>query len=129
MRARRIAVGHLHIECNELGGVATDIGVFARQELHHGAPCLDVNTGVVGGALEVLRAEGVEVIPTVHIDSCASGPLTSDCYRQLKRDVTDPLRATLPVDGVLLLLHGAAAAEDVGDLEGDLLRHLICTRM
>jgi microcystin degradation protein MlrC len=27
----------------------------------------------------------------------------------------------MPVDGVLLPLHGAAAAEDVGDLEGDLL--------
>jgi len=122
VRTRRIAVGHLHIECNELGGVATDIEAFARQELHRGAACLDMDTGVVGGALEALRTEGVELVPTLHADSCAAGPLTSDCYRQLKRDITDPLRAALPVDGVLLLLHGAAAAEDVGDVEGDLLR-------
>jgi microcystin degradation protein MlrC len=115
-------VGHLHIECNELGGVATDIEVFARQDLHRGDACLHVDTGVVGGALEALRAEAAELIPTVHADSCAAGPLTSDCYRQIKRDITEPLRAALPVDGVLLLLHGAATAEDVGDLEGDLLR-------
>jgi microcystin degradation protein MlrC len=114
----RIAVGHLYIECNELGGVPTDLAVFARQELYCGERCLRVDTGVVGGALDALRGDDVEIVPTIHANSCAAGALTTDCYSQLRQEMRDLLRAALPVDGVLLLLHGAGAVEDLGDLEG-----------
>ncbi len=122
MSTCRIAVGHLYIECNELGGVPTDLAVFARQELYRGERCLQVDTGVVGGALEALRANDIEIVPTIHANSCAAGALTTDCYSQLRQEMIDLLRDALPVDGVLLLLHGAGAVEDLGDLEGDLLR-------
>ena len=39
----------------------------------------------------------------------------------LKKDLLKRLADAMPLDGVLLALHGAAAAENVGDLEGDLL--------
>lgn len=44
-----------------------------------------------------------------------------DCYRQLKTELLERLRAALPMDGLLLPLHGAAVVEEIGDLEEDLL--------
>ena len=38
----------------------------------------------------------------------------------MKRRILDGLRAALPVDGVLLALHGAGVADGVEDIEGDL---------
>ena len=117
----RIALGSIIIECNHLGGTPADIDHFRRTELWHGQEILDLKNGVVGGMLNVLAQRKVEVAPLVVATAFPSGPLTSACYRELKTGLLDRLRASLPVDGVLLPLHGAAAAEDAGDLEGDLL--------
>lgn len=42
-------------------------------------------------------------------------------YAALRDELLEGLRATAPVDGVLLLLHGAMAAQDTLDCEGDIL--------
>jgi len=117
----RIAIGSIIIECNHLGGVPANIERFRRCEFRLGPEVLEQRSGVVGGVLSVLREWNAEVVPLLVASAYPSGPLTSACYRELKTDLLDRLRRSLPVDGVLLPLHGAAAAEDVGDLEGDLL--------
>jgi len=117
----RIAIGSIIIECNHLGGTPATIELFRRNELRFGDEILAQKSGVVGGMLGVLRERNVEIAPLVVASACPSGPLTSACYRQLKTELVDRMRRALPVDGVLLPLHGAAAAEDAGDLEGDLL--------
>jgi microcystin degradation protein MlrC len=117
----RIAIGSIIIECNHLGGTPADIDHFRCTELRLGEEILRQESGVVGGMLGVLRERGVDVAPLVVASACPSGPLTSACYRQLKSEMIDRLSRAMPVEGVLLALHGAAAAEDAGDLEGDLL--------
>ena len=47
--------------------------------------------------------------------------MTTECYEALRRDLLAALKAVTPVDAVLLALHGAAVAETVHDIEGDLL--------
>ena len=116
-----IAIGSIFLECNHFGGVRADRESFRRSELFFGDEVLDRNAGTVGGMLHVLRERSVEIRPLLVASACPSGPVTADCYRELKRDLLDRLRATLPVSGVLLALHGAAAVEGIGDLEGDLL--------
>lgn len=117
----RIAIGSIIIECNHLGSTHTDIDDFHRCELWYDSDILQLKNSVVGGVLSVLRTRDAEVLPLVVASSCPGGPLTSACYRELKAGLLDRLREALPIDGVMLPLHGAAAAEDVGDLEGDLL--------
>jgi microcystin degradation protein MlrC len=117
----RIAIGSIIIECNHLGGTPADIEHFRRTELWHDRKILDLKNGVVGGMLSVLGQCDVEVAPLLVASACPSGAMTSACYRELKAGLLDRLRRSRPVDGVLLPLHGAAVAEDVGDIEGDLL--------
>ncbi len=122
MAIPRIAIGSIFTECNQLGGVPIDLGWFERYELHRGDEILTLNTGVVGGMLHVLRARQATPVPLLYASTCPGGWLTCDCYTQLKDELLARLRDALPIDGVLLPLHGAAAAEDVGDLEGDLIK-------
>lgn len=121
--ARTIAVGSLFIECNHLGGTPADLESFRRSELDYGTAVLNRTTGTVGGMLHELRQslEPVDDIPLVVASACPSGPVTAECYDFLKSEMLRLLAEAGPVDGVLLALHGSAAAENAGDLEGDLL--------
>jgi len=117
----RVAIGSILTECNQLGGIPIDITWFERYDLHRGEAVLQIRSGVVGGMLEVLRERRGDVIPLLSASTCPGAYLTTACYTELKTDLLDRLRAALPVDGVLLPLHGAAVAENVPDLEGDLI--------
>ncbi|MFZ4655586.1 MAG: M81 family metallopeptidase [Caldilineaceae bacterium] len=118
---KRVAIGAIFTECNHLGGVPIDLSWFERYELVRGEEILRIDNSVVGGMLQVLREAEVDIAPLLWASTCPGGPLTADCYTQLKTELLDRLRQALPVDGVLLPLHGAAAAEGIGDLEGDLI--------
>jgi microcystin degradation protein MlrC len=117
----RIAIGSILTECNQLGGIPIDITWFERYDLHRGEAVLKVRSGVVGGMLEVLRERQADVVPLLTASTCPGAYLTAACYTALKTELLDRLRAALPVDGVLLPLHGAAVAENAPDLEGDLI--------
>lgn len=118
---KRVALGAIFTECNHLGGVPIDLSWFERYELVRGDAILQIDNSVVGGMLQVLQEANVAVAPLLWASTCPGGPLTADCYTQLKDELLARLRQALPVDGVLLPLHGAAAAEGIGDLEGDLI--------
>ncbi|MBI2806968.1 MAG: M81 family metallopeptidase [Planctomycetes bacterium] len=117
-----IALGSIFTECNHLGGAPTDLACFERYELRRGDEVLEQSTGTVGGMLAVLRARKVNVAPLLVASACPGGPLTAECYAQLKSELLERLATAGHVDGVLLALHGSASAESAGDLEGDLLQ-------
>jgi microcystin degradation protein MlrC len=117
----QIAVGSIFTECNHLGGAPTDLACFQRQELLRGDDMLHQTAGTVGGMLKTVREAGADVRPLLVATACPGGPLTAACYSQLRGDLLERLDRHLPIDGVLLALHGSAAAENAGDLEGDLL--------
>ena len=52
----------------------------------------------------------------------AGGLVTRESYANLKEQLLEPLRNALPVDGVLLDLHGAFAAQSLDDGDGDILQ-------
>jgi microcystin degradation protein MlrC len=98
-----------------------DMSWFERYELCRGDEILDVTTGVVGGMLGVLGERNAITVPLVYASTCPGGLVEAQTYADLKGEIVDRLKASLPVDGVLLPLHGAAAVEDIDDLEGDLI--------
>ena len=120
-QAPRVAVGSLLTECNQFGGSPIDLQWFKRYELCFGADMLTIDTGVVGGALQALADDGAQVLPLLAASTCPGGAITANCYQHLRSEMLDRLRALLPVDGVLLPLHGAAVADGVDDPEGDLV--------
>lgn len=120
----RIAIGAIFTESNHRAGTFTDLACFERSELRRGEEVLTATDGVVGGMVGELRERAAEITPLIVATACPGGILTEDCYRELKTELLVRLEQALPVDGILLPMHGAAAAEGVGDLEGDLLREV-----
>ena len=117
----RIALGSVLTECNQFGGSPIDLDWFARYELCRGDEVLGLEAGVVGGALQSLRSAGAAIAPLISASTCPGGRITADCYQYLRGELLGRLSQALPVDGVLLALHGSAVADGVDDVEGDLI--------
>ncbi len=124
----RIAIGSIFTECNHFCGVALTLTDFERTELRRGEEVLTQSAGTVGGMLHGLRERHCQVAPLLVASACPGGPIAADCYSQMKEELIQRLRSVLPVEGVLLALHGAATAENADDVEGDLIeavRHIV----
>lgn len=117
----RVAVGAIFTESNHLVGTMTGLSCFERTELRRGEEILSATSGVLGGMLAHLRQRNIEIVPLIYASAVPGGPLTRDCYLGLKNDLLARLSAALPVDGVLMPQHGAAAVENIGSLDSDLL--------
>ena len=67
------------------------------------------------------RQEGFELIE----GSCGwaepAGPVVRRDYEEMRDEIIEQLKAAMPVDGVLLGLHGAMIAQGYDDPEGDIL--------
>jgi microcystin degradation protein MlrC len=118
----RIGVGSIFVESNDLVDTRMEISSFERNEFRRGKEVLEASAGVVGGILQILRERATEIVPLLVASAVPGGPLTPECYWKLKSELLGRLKAAMPIDGVILALHGAALAEDVGDVEGDLLQ-------
>jgi len=53
-----------------------------------------------------------------------SGPASLAVYQALRDEILDALHEAMPVDMVILVLHGAMMAQGLDDCEGDLLTHV-----
>lgn len=117
----RIAIGGILTECNHLGGLPIDLSVYQASELYRDNEVLTLENSVVGGMLAALRESDAEPIPLIYASACAGGPITGECYQQLRGEWFERLQQALPVDGVLLPIHGSALAEGLDDPEGDMI--------
>ena len=74
------------------------------------------------GALDVLEAApGIGVVPILLARAGSSAPIVAEAFQSIRAELLRRLRAALPLDGVLLVLHGAMMAEGADDASGDLL--------
>lgn len=120
----RVAVGGIIHETHTFAEPLTELEQFTEQSLYRGAELITALAGTssgVGGMLAGCAAVGIEPVPTLYAAAMPSGMVRGSAYSALRDELIDRLAATLPLDGVLLALHGAMVAEDEPDVEGDLL--------
>jgi microcystin degradation protein MlrC len=121
---RRIAIGGIIHETNTFAPGRTTRVDFARQSLSEGEALIEHMRGTptsMGGSLQGLLQAGYQTVPLLYAGAMPSAIVTRVAYESLRHDMLARLRAALPVDGVLLALHGAMVAEGYDDCEGDLL--------
>lgn len=80
----------------------------------------EANT-IVDGFVRGLRDAGEEMIPLVWLDANTGPPVSRPSFDAITSELLDRLQRVLPVDGVLLSLHGAFAAEGIDDADGAVL--------
>jgi len=121
----RIAMAAFTHEANSFCPVAATQESFEARAYGVGDELYALTVGArtePAGALDVFRAErDVSVIPLLMARAGSSAPITSETYTAIRDELLARLRASLPLDGVLLVLHGAMMAEETDDATGDVL--------
>jgi microcystin degradation protein MlrC len=65
--------------------------------------------------------DGHKIVESICATTEPSAAIVRQVYEEFRDMLLDDLRAALPVDGVMLFLHGAMVAEGYDDCEGDIL--------
>src|SRR4029077_2211891 len=66
----------------------------------------------LGGAIQAAHEAGIEIVPLLYAAAVPSGIVTQEAHHRLSGELSSRLRAPVPVDGVLLTLHGAMVAQN-----------------
>ncbi len=121
----RIAIGQLWQETNTFNPWPTTRGDFEHFGVCRGAELVErmADINELGGFIQSLRAwrEHPEIVGLVRLPAWPAGAATTDTFAWLRDELVDSLRAQLPVDAVLLALHGSLVAETTPDVEGEIL--------
>lgn len=76
--------------------------------------------GFIAGAAEF----GYILHPLIAADATPAGPLTAETYETLVGHLLDALKKALPLDGLLLALHGAMVAEAFPQADAETVRRV-----
>ncbi len=121
----RIAIGGIEHESSSFTPVETGLHEFLAETHFFDADTLRLRSGeantVVDGFISGLHGRGVEIVPLISANAASGGQPTMDAFRQITARLLAPLRAALPVDGVLLSLHGSFSAQGLDDADGAIL--------
>lgn len=122
----RIFAAGIATETNTFAPLPTgmeDFQILRREDMLAGRidhPSLDLSA-VWGKAAQ---AQGHELVCGLTAWAQPSGITLKATYESLRDEMLEDLRAVMPVDVVLLLLHGAMVAEGYDDCEADMIRRV-----
>lgn len=120
----RVFSASLATETNTFGPMPTSLASFRDRGYHKAGEHPDhptLFTGPLWAARLRGKPAGWTLIEGVSAGAQPSGITTRHAYETLRDEVLADLKAALPVDIVLLGLHGAMVADGYDDCEGDLL--------
>lgn len=121
----RIAFAEIAQETDSFSPMVADLSDFESYGLYFGDEILRRMPGVgpIGGFLEIAAAQpgNVDLRPIVRAWGSAGGTITAATLDFLVERLVTGLKQALPLDGIFLSLHGAAAAEQTDDVEGFVL--------
>lgn len=127
----KIAVGGFQHETNTFVSARTGYEDFEAADawpgLTRGPAVFDALEGRnigMAGLLAGALAEGWRVAPLAWCGGGAGGLVTAEAYRRISDLLLADLAAAMPVDGVLLDLHGAMVAEGAADADAAFLRRV-----
>jgi microcystin degradation protein MlrC len=78
----------------------------------------------IGGMIEVLEQEHVEILPVMYAEATPGGTVSADTYKALLQELLQELETSLPVDGCLVVPHGAGVSENFPDMDGHWLNQI-----
>ncbi|HLI66246.1 MAG TPA: M81 family metallopeptidase [Caulobacteraceae bacterium] len=113
----------LATESNSFSSIPTSEAAFAVGQ-RRGAAVFE-DKGMYGEMARrlgrLVAAERGQITPGLFAFAQPGAPTVQAVYERLRDALLDDLRAAMPVDIVILFLHGAMIAQDCWDCEGDIL--------
>jgi microcystin degradation protein MlrC len=126
---KRIAIGQIWQEQNTFCPIKTTISDFKQNGLFYGKEIIEKFKGIneLGGFIEAAkdyRKAEIELVPISRVWAWPKGNVTKSSYKKIKDDFLRSLKKSLPLDGILLSLHGSMVSDTAFDVEGDILESI-----
>lgn len=122
----RIGLIQITQETSSFNPTLTTLADFDSFGIYEGPEILERlrDAGPIGGYVAGIRESGaaVESVPIIRGAARSGGRLSSESFVFFDDKIRGGLGAAGELDGLVMLLHGAASAEAIDDVEGALLR-------
>ena len=125
--AARVGIGGIWHETNTFSTEITGRSAFEDYQLATGEDIIDRYEGTgteLGGMIEGAKSHGFVLLPTLFAAAVPSGLIDQAVIRDLVDELVVRLREAGPLDGMLMVVHGAAVAEGIDDADGWILAQL-----
>ncbi len=125
--SKRIAIGGIWHETNGFAAGLTGLDDFRAYQYAEGAALLARYRGTgteLGGMIEAAKECAFELLPTLFAGAVPSATIARSALDALCDGLCSRLAAMGSVDGMLLVLHGAASAEGVDDADAFVLQRI-----
>lgn len=123
----KLFIAGLDTETNTFSPIRTGHHAFVEGQIAHGDATtkpLNCCSSQLFVWRDAARERGWNVVESLCAVAEPGGTTTRSVYEDFRSEILRDLKAAMPVDGVLLALHGACVAEGYDDVEGDLLAHV-----
>lgn len=118
----RIALIHIAQETNDFNPANTTLDDYRAFGILEGQTVLDElgDVGEIGGFVDVVKESGldVEIVPIIRAWAVAGGRIDRESFEFFQNKIREGLGGAGKLDGLMLQLHGACAADGVDDVEG-----------
>jgi microcystin degradation protein MlrC len=124
IRRPSIGIACFQHESNTFLPVRTTYEELSQAGLTRGNDLLRRWTGThheLAGFIGQSREENLEIVPLLATFPQGGGTITSSAFEQIAQELLEELKRALPLDGLLLALHGAAVSEQFPDADGEIL--------
>ena len=125
----KILLGGLHQEVNSFAPGRTTIEEYKRKQCLYGQTMLDYasahvrcneGTDGIASSFRILRDAGAFVIPGGFLSAQPGAIIEQPVLDDYIAHITKVAKENMPLDGVVLFMHGAAQSEQSDDPEGDI---------
>lgn len=123
----RFAMAGIIHETNTYAEASFGQTTLSAFEQYQGQEIIDAFTGAnhqIGGFIQGAKQHLVDLHPIYLGQATPSGTIAQSAYLEMKAKILNGVKASLPIDAMLLALHGAGVADGFEDIEGDLLASL-----
>ncbi|MVZ64704.1 microcystin degradation protein MlrC [Sphingobacterium sp. DK4209] len=118
---KRIAIAGIYHESNTFSSIPTEWENFTNGHIFRGQEIIERFEHAhheIAGFLQEIQAEEIEVVPLFVADAIPSGTIKKEVALGLANELCDAVQSALPLDGIYCVAHGAAAAEEIRDVDG-----------
>ena len=124
MRVALLGIVH---ESNTFAEGVTGLDQFRNGHWHFGEEIIMEYKSAfheVGGMIEAMREADIQIVPIMYAEATPGGTVTTEAFEHLMREMFAELKKHLPVDGCLVVPHGAGVCEAYLDMDGHWLGRL-----
>ncbi|MBI3947371.1 MAG: M81 family metallopeptidase [Armatimonadetes bacterium] len=122
----KLFTASLMTETNTFAAVPTSLADFTRGMSRGGVPETDLSLAAVQMLTwrRMAESRGWRTVESICAETGPSGITVRSGYETLRGWILEDLQRALPVDAVLLALHGAMVADGYPDCEGDVIERV-----